>query len=191
MSKKTILWLTLIGIALAIIGAVLVVPVAASAAQQCTQEQINNGVCQPNVSSNDATRLGIGIVLLGIAAILHLVAWIGALVRSAKMGSWAWFVVVLLLSDLGLILYALFAPRNRPKAPEGYQPAVGAPGYPPAVSQPGYPPAVSQPGYTPPGSPPPYSYPPPNAPTYDYPPPGTNYPQQGSGYPPNAPTVPG
>ena len=182
MSKKTILWLTLSGILLAIIGAVLVVPVAASAAQQCTQEQINSGTCNPNVSSNDATRVGIGIVLFGIAAILHLVAWIGALVRSAKMDSWAWFVIVLLLSELGLILYALFAPRDRPQVPAGYQPAAGAPGYPPAVGQP---------GYAPPASPPPYNYPPPNYPSYDYPPPGTNYPQQGSGYPPNAPTVPG
>lgn len=182
MSKKTILWLTLIGIVLAIIGAILIVPVVAGAAQHCTQDQLNNGTCQVNIPSSEATRVGSGIVLLGIAAILHLVAWIGALVRSAKMGSWVWFVVVLLLSDLGLILYALFAPRDRPKVPAGYQPTVYAPGYPPAVSQP---------GYTPPGSPPPYNYPPPNYPSYDYPPPGTNYPQQGSGYPPNAPTVPG
>ncbi|HEY7124015.1 MAG TPA: hypothetical protein VH540_08715 [Ktedonobacterales bacterium] len=182
MSKKTILWLTLIGIVLAIIGAVLVVPVGASALQQCTQEQINNGTCQPTLSSDATTRLGIGIVLLGISALLHLIAWIGALVRSARMGSWAWFVVVLLISELGLILYALFAPRDRPKLPAGYVPAAGAPGYPPPISQP---------GYTPPGTPPPYNYPPPNYPSYDYPPPGTNYPQQGSGYPPNAPTVPG
>lgn len=181
MSKRAILWLTLIGIALAIIGAILAVPVAASAVQHCTQAQINAGTCQPNVPSNEALRVGSGVILFLLAAILHLIAWIGSLVRSARMGSWAWFVVVLLLNEVGLLLYALFAPRDRPKEPVGYQPAAGAPGYPPAISQP---------GYTPPGSPP-YTYPPPNYPSYDYPPPGTNYPQQGSGYPPNAPTVPG
>jgi hypothetical protein len=181
MSKKTILWLTLIGIVLAIIGALLVVPPAASAAQQCTQEQINTGNCRPTVSSGAALMIGGGVLLFFLAAILHLVAWIGALVRSASMRTWGWFVAVLLLSELGLLIYALFGPRDRPRAPAGYQPGVGQAGYPPAIGQAGYPPAGQ----------PPSGYPPPNYPSYDYPPPGTNYPQQGSGYPPNAPTVPG
>jgi uncharacterized membrane protein YhaH (DUF805 family) len=176
MSKKAILWLTLISIVLAIIGAVLVVPVATIVMQRCTQEQISAGTCQPHLAPNDTTRVSIGAALFGIAAILQLIAWIGALVRSGRMRTWGWFVAVLFLGTLGLLLYALFSPSDRARLPGGPQPPAGMPGYPPPVGQAGYPPTM---------------YPPPNSPPYTYPPPGTNYPQQGSGYPPNAPTVPG
>jgi hypothetical protein len=87
MSKKTILWLTLIGIVLAIIGALLVVPPAASAAQQCTQEQINTGNCRPTVSSGAALMIGGGVLLFFLAAILHLAsARRGIRLLSARRG---------------------------------------------------------------------------------------------------------
>jgi hypothetical protein len=178
MSKKLILWLTLIGIVLAIIGAALLVPNAISAAHTCTQEQLNNGTCQPQVSTGMGSAIGVGTLLLIAAAILHFIAWIGALVRSARMQSWGWFVVVLIFGSLGLLIYALAGPPDRPQVPA----------YPPPGTAPGYSPP---PGYPAQSYPPPPGYPSNNYPSYNYPPPGSEYPPPGSGYPPGqAPTVP-
>jgi hypothetical protein len=172
MHKRTILWLTLLSILLAIVGVVLIVPNVSAAASHCTQQQVSNGACHLNVSPAAGTAIGIGAVLEGAAALLHLIAWIAALVRSARMRTWAWLLIVLLLGTLGLLIYALVGPPDPARPAEAPAPPSTAPGYPPPA------------------------YPPPNAPAggyppYNYPPPGSDYPPPGSGYPPNAPTVPG
>jgi len=140
MRKNTILWLILGSILLAILGAALYAPTIAAATSHCTQEQISSGTCKVNT-----THLGAGGVfglLLWIAAsLLGLIAWIMALVRSATMHSWVWFVLVLLFSGLGTLVYALFGPKDRPKAP-AYQPPTSPTGYPQ--------------NYPPPPTPPPY-----------------------------------
>jgi hypothetical protein len=147
MTRKNILLLVLGSIVLEIIGLLLFAPAAARATSHCTQEQINAGIC---AAGPFGARGIIGVILLVGGGILQLIAWILALVRSAKMGSWVWFVVVLLISQLGTLLYALFGPADRPRLP-------AYPGYPPT----GYPP----PGYPPPGYSPPAGYPPPGSPT--------------------------
>ncbi len=143
MRKKTILWLTLTAIALAIIGFVALIPSVGAAASQCTQEQINTNTCSLRLSGGQAVGAVIGGILWLVSAILWFVAWIGALIRSAKMHTWVWFVIVLIFNGLGTFIYALFGPRDQPAGamypPTGYPPA----GYPP----PGYPPP-------PPGAPP-------------------------------------
>lgn len=121
MRKSTILWLIVGSILLAIIGAVVLIPATVAATSHCTQAQINNGTCQV-----DSAALGtagfIGIVLWILASILGLAAWILALIRSASMHSWVWFVVILLISGLGTLLYALFGPRDGPQEPAYYPP---------------------------------------------------------------------
>ena len=171
MKKKTILWLVITAIVLAIIGLVVFAPALASASKQCTQEQINTNTCSINLHGGQAAGVVIGSILWVVAGLIWLVAWIGALIRSAKMGSWGWFVVVLILSGLGTLVYAIFGPRDRP-AMTNYPPT----SYPPSGYPPGYQPGGYDPGgYPPPGyPPPPPSYPPPAS----YPPSGTPpYPQ--------------
>jgi hypothetical protein len=151
MRKRTILWLVLTAIALMIIGVVVFAPSVASAASHCTQQQINSNTCAVNLRGAQAAGAIIGVILWIIAGLIWLVAWIGALVRSAKMGSWVWFVIVLIFSGLGTLIYAIAGPADRPAAPyppTSYPPA----GYPPGGYQSGYP----LPSYPPPGSPPPY-----------------------------------
>lgn len=147
MRKKTIFWLVLTALILLVIGAAVFAPSIATAASHCTQEQINSNTCSITLSGAQAAGVVIGGILWLIGLILWFVAWIGALVRSAKMGSWVWFVVVLIFSGLGTLLYALFGPPDRP-VPTGYPPY----GYPPT----GYPPTGYPPAGYPPGAPPPY-----------------------------------
>ena len=143
MRKKTILWVVLAAIVLAIVGAVIFAPSIATATSHCTQEQISNNTCSITLKGGQAAGVIIGSILWVVSGVLWLVAWIGALIRSAKMGSWVWFVIILLFSGLGTLIYAIFGPRDRP-TPTAYPPT----SYPPA----GYPPM----NYPPPGSPPPY-----------------------------------
>lgn len=152
MKKKTILWLVITAIVLAIIGAAVFVPSVATAARHCTQQQMNTNTCNLNLHGAQAAGVVIGSILWVIAGLLWLVAWICALVRSAKMGSWVWFVIVLIFSGLGTLIYAIAGPADRPTAPN-YPPT----SYPPAGYPPGYQPGGYQPpSYPPPGSPPPY-----------------------------------
>ena len=85
--------------------------------------------------------------------------------------SWVWFLVVLLLSGLGTLLYALFGPSDHP-AMTGYPPiSYPQAGYPPGnypQQQEYQPPTYPQEGYPP--QPPSY-YPPPTYPQ------GPPYPQ--------------
>ncbi|HLV97132.1 MAG TPA: hypothetical protein VKT82_00515 [Ktedonobacterales bacterium] len=182
MKKKTILWLVLTAIVLTIIGVAVFVPAIATAASHCTREQLNTNTCAVNLQDGQAAAVVIGSILWVIAGLLWLVAWIGALIRSARMGSWGWFVVVLILSGLGTLIYAIAGPADRPAMtnypPTGYPPG----GYPPAYpagyqpggyNQSGYPPSYQPGSYDPGGYPPGYQ---PGA----YPPPPPAYPPSGS-----------
>lgn len=117
MSKKTILWLALISDILVVIGLVVYLPSVFSAvqsAQSCSAEQLSAGTCTPNVAASVGAGFLIGILLFILAGIPGLIAWIGALIRSAKMQTWGWFVVVLIIGGLGTLIYALAGPPDRP-----------------------------------------------------------------------------
>jgi len=103
MRKKPIAILLVIGVILAAIGGVLVgigaagmVTVTASGSVQAT------GTVSP------AYLLGAGLAAIG--GIFSLVAWIGALVATGKLGRWGWFVLVFLLSGLGVLIYLIGGP---------------------------------------------------------------------------------
>ncbi len=151
MRKRTILWLVLASILLWIIGAAIFVPGVVAASSQCTQEQINNGTCAIN-SPGAGAAVVIGILMWAIAAVLGLVAWIGALIRSASMHSWGWFIILLLFSGLGTLIYAFVGPPDQPKAPAYYPPNYPS-GYPPPYPA-NYPPPPYPANYPPPTYPP-------------------------------------
>lgn len=66
---------------------------------------------------------GIGLSIVG--GILGLIAWIGALVRTAQLGRWGWFVCLIVLSGITMLIY-IFAgpttPANQPVYASQYPP---------------------------------------------------------------------
>lgn len=126
MSKRIILWLEVIAIIVSIIGLAVFLPTVLSVAQTCTPEQLSAQTCTPTVSTGQGAGFVIGVLLFVVAGIVHLVAWIGALIRSAKMQTWGWFVIVLIFSGLGTLIYAIAGPSNQPAMA-----AYPAQGYPP------------------------------------------------------------
>jgi hypothetical protein len=66
-----------------------------------------------NCTAGAAGGLGIATLLLLVALILTLVAWIFGLIKSAQASAWGWFVLVLLISPLGSLIYGLAGPEGR------------------------------------------------------------------------------
>ena len=62
-----------------------------------------------------------GLALEAIGGILALIAWIGALINSAKANRWGWFVCLIIFSGITMLVY-LFAgpvPARQPQANMG------------------------------------------------------------------------
>lgn len=104
MRKKTIAILFIVGIIVSIIGSVLFTAGAASAVTVSP-----DGVAQATGAVNPGLFFG-GIALLVIASIMTLISWIGALIATARLGRWGWFVCVLILTGLGELIYLIAGP---------------------------------------------------------------------------------
>lgn len=86
----------LVGLVAAIVGGVLF---GVGAASQHVASDLTAG----NYSSLGTTG-GIGAVIAAVGGLLIFISWISALIRTAIIGRWGWFVVMLLL---GLIISPL------------------------------------------------------------------------------------
>jgi len=51
------------------------------------------------------------LALLAVGGVLACVAWIGALIRTAQLGCWRWFLCLLLFSGLAMLLYIFLGPH--------------------------------------------------------------------------------
>ena len=60
--------------------------------------------------------LDVGAILVFVAGLLVFAAWIGALIRTAQLGRWIWFVFLILFSGLTLLLYIFFGPKTPTRA---------------------------------------------------------------------------
>jgi hypothetical protein len=94
-SKRTILVLSAAAIALCVLG--IGVPGVSLAATS----NIPQGIA------------AIGGLLLVVAVVLGIVGWALALIKTANIGEWGWFVVVVLLNCIGALIYGLAGPETR------------------------------------------------------------------------------
>jgi hypothetical protein len=76
-------------------------------------------------SIGNPTLFFAGVAVAGIGSLLALIAWIGALIRTAQLGRWGWFICLLLLSGITMLIY-IFAgpttPANQPAYMGQYPP---------------------------------------------------------------------
>ena len=118
MRKKTILILWIIGLIIAIIGVALFVPSIVAAANNCTTNSLGGQSCSlPTSDPRTATGL-IGVLVIILGGLISAVAWIGALVRSAKMQDWVWFVIVLVFNALGTLIYLIASRSDSAATPQ-------------------------------------------------------------------------
>lgn len=100
MSRATVRKVFVTGLVLGVVGAVLVALSARSG------------------QSTGNSLYVAGLVLVGFGGLIEIISWIMALVSSAVLGRWGWFVVTLILGLIGLLLvimiiYSLVGPSQR------------------------------------------------------------------------------
>lgn len=49
-------------------------------------------------------------LLMIIAGVTTFIAWIGALIRTAQLGRWGWFVCLLVLTGITMLIYIIAGP---------------------------------------------------------------------------------
>lgn len=67
------------------------------------------GAVLPYAAYPAATTIGVLALCAGL--VLACISWIGALIRTARLGSWRWFVCLLLFSGIALLLYIFIGPQ--------------------------------------------------------------------------------
>jgi hypothetical protein len=92
LSKWTVLLLTVISIALTVIGVLLA----------------------GGNFFGQASNIGLALIAYAVAAIIYAFAWIVAFLDSIQEKRWGWLVVLIVLLPfwIGPVLYALFGPKN-------------------------------------------------------------------------------
>ena len=61
---------------------------------------------------NDARFTGLGALLVALGTLLAVVAWLGALIKTARLGRWGWFLCLLLFSGLTMLIYIFAGPTT-------------------------------------------------------------------------------
>ena len=66
------------------------------------------------ISGTGAAVALVGVVLYAIAGILAFVAWIGALIKTAQLQRWGWFVCLIVFSGITMLIYIFAGPETGP-----------------------------------------------------------------------------
>jgi hypothetical protein len=98
--------LYLLGIVLGIISAIVLYFSAGESHVVTNGSTITlTGVAHPTLAA-------IASLLFFVGALLCFVAWIGALIRTAQLGRWVWFVCLLLFSGIAMLIYIFWGPKT-------------------------------------------------------------------------------
>jgi hypothetical protein len=98
-SKRTILILSAAGIVLCVLG-----------------------IGVPGVSLAAASNIPQGLAVIGglllvAGVVLGIISWALALIKTANIREWGWFVAVVLLNSIGALIYGLAGPETRQAEP--------------------------------------------------------------------------
>lgn len=111
MLKVTVAILSALAIALLIIAFTGFGPAFASQLQSCQPSLYTSDQFHCLTSGSQSATTGYVLYLAG--AIAAFVAWGLGLLAALVRGRWGWFLVILLFSPLGSLLYGLFGPAPR------------------------------------------------------------------------------
>lgn len=117
MERKTSRNLYLGGIVLAIIATILIVVASVIAAANATTGPDGQSQVPDSITTVLAILTIAAAAIYVIGAILAIVAWIGALIKTARLGEWVWFILLLILGGTGIMMLVyIFAGPTQPKA---------------------------------------------------------------------------
>jgi hypothetical protein len=112
------------GLAVAAVGVVLVLFSLANGVTTTT-----NAYGGTTTTPNNTALFVVGIVIICLGSLAVTVAWIGALIRTAQLSEWTWFVLLLVFQGITLLVYVIAGPdqlrqtapihHNAPPPPTG------------------------------------------------------------------------
>lgn len=114
MSKRAILILSIAAIVLGIVAAI---PYAIGIGSVATCAGAGATTVSTDCATQGAGAILIGVVIGILAGICSLIAWIGGLIKTAQIGAWVWFVLILLFTPLATLIYGFAGPETRAAAP--------------------------------------------------------------------------
>ena len=109
MRRSLVRTLYLSGLAVSVVGVVVLLVSLASGVTTST-----NAYGTTTNTPNNVPLFVVGIVLICLGAIPVTIAWIGALIRTAQLNEWVWFVLLLVLQGPTLLVY-VFAGPDQPR----------------------------------------------------------------------------
>ena len=113
--SRTLYLLSILGL---IVGIALYVYVYVVAANQGALDANGN----PTLTGTGATLALVGLVCYVVAGILATIAWIGALIKTAQLQRWGWFVCLLLFSGIAMLIYVFAGPETaKGQVPAGFR----------------------------------------------------------------------
>lgn len=62
---------------------------------------------------SNSSMTATGALLFLIAALLAVIAWVGALIKTARLRRWGWFICLLLFSGITMLIYIFAGPTTR------------------------------------------------------------------------------
>jgi hypothetical protein len=93
---------------IALVGFIVGIVVAGIGASQTTTAADGTAT----LTSTGALLALVGLVLYVIAGILAFVAWIGALIKTAQLQRWGWFVCLIIFSGITMLIYIFAGPET-------------------------------------------------------------------------------
>lgn len=111
--KKAIIFLSAASIVLYVLFFVLLIGAGASASSACGASATSAEIASSGCANSAVAGFGISFLFFLLGVILAFVAWILGLIKTAQAQAWGWFVVVLLLSPLGSLIYGIAGPDQK------------------------------------------------------------------------------
>lgn len=93
------------GLGVAVVGVVILLLSLANGVKTTTN--VYGGT---TTTPNNTALFVVGIVIICLGSLAITVAWIGALIRTAQLGEWTWFVLLLVLQGITLLVYVITGP---------------------------------------------------------------------------------
>lgn len=122
MKKSTSRNLYLLALLLDIVGVVLFVIGAVGSNLNDLNTLAASGHLFVSADMSNPMFTAIGALLVALGGLLFLIAWIGALIRTAQLGRWGWFVCLLVLSGITMLVYIFGGPTTSVNQPVGQFP---------------------------------------------------------------------
>lgn len=110
MERATARNLYLIALVLVIIGGV-VAGIGAASALSAAQSATDSTAASTAFAGGGILSL-IALLVLLVGSVLFTIAWIGSLIKLAKLNQWTWFILMLLFSGITMLIYIFAGPTE-------------------------------------------------------------------------------